>query len=74
MIAKTGVKFPKPVKTGTTIAGIVFKVSVALKQHYQGLFRGPFAPPLPLKLVCPLGFLAYLVLFSMIFSKSLSDN
>ena len=28
MLKKAGMKFPTPVKTGTTIAGIVFKVGV----------------------------------------------
>ena len=30
MLARAGLKFPKPVKTGTTIAGVVFKDGIVL--------------------------------------------
>ena len=45
MLKKAGMKFPTPVKTGTTIAGIVFKVGVqSLWPATEILVRGTKIP------------------------------
>lgn len=41
MLCKAGLKFPTPVKTGTTIAGIVFKVctcNIAVGREVSWIF------------------------------------